>query len=150
MSTLGTTRIEMFRYSQYDNWYAAEQNGGVYSTPVFNVDEPFTQPGLSITEDIINAIETAVLACDAGETLAIRVRDPQGRLEEAATAEPNKYAVDVEFTYTQVIEVRAASAEEAEATAYDRFEVMDAHLTHTHTKAHLLPWPNSPTKGENK
>ena len=61
-----------------------------------------------------------------------------------------KYAVDVEFTYTQVIEVQAASAEEAEATAFDQFEVMDAHLTHTHAKAHPLPWPNTPTQGETK
>ena len=76
-----TTHIEMYGLCQYDNWYAAEQNGGVYSTPVYSVDEPFTAPGLHIIEDVINAIKTAVLACDAGETIAIRVRNPQGEIK---------------------------------------------------------------------
>lgn len=71
------TRIEMYRWSQYDNWYEAEQLGGVYSTPVFSVEEPHTGPGLHIIQDIINAMDAAAKACDATEELIFRVRSPQ-------------------------------------------------------------------------
>ena len=72
-----TTRIEMYRRSQYDNWYEAEQLGGVYSVPIHTVDEPHTGPGLHIIQDIIDAMDAAAVACDANEELIFRVRSPQ-------------------------------------------------------------------------
>ena len=39
-----------------------------------------------------------------------------------------KYSVDVVMSYWQTIEVEAASQEEAEATAYDAFDLEKANL----------------------
>jgi len=71
------THIEMYRYSQYDSWDEAERLGGVYSVPVHTVNEPHTGLGLLIIQDIIDAMDAAVRACDANEELAFRVRGPQ-------------------------------------------------------------------------
>lgn len=71
------TRIEMYRWSQYDDWFEAEQLGGVYSVPIHTVYDPHTGFGLAIIQDIIDAMDAAARACDANEELIFRVRSPQ-------------------------------------------------------------------------
>jgi len=76
-NTMTTTRIEMYRCSQYDNWEEAERLGGVYSIPIHTVNDPHTGQGLHIIQDIIYAMDAAAMACDANEELIFRVRSPQ-------------------------------------------------------------------------
>ena len=69
-----TTYIEMYRTDDYDNWHSAEQDGAVYSTDVYSVDEPEHGAGAYIIDDIVTAITTAAIMMDAHADIVYRIK----------------------------------------------------------------------------
>jgi hypothetical protein len=63
----------MYRTDCYDNWSDAENNGGVYSVPVYSVDMPNDGSGAVIMDDVINAVKVATHMMDGNALFQYRI-----------------------------------------------------------------------------
>ena len=68
------TFIEMYNASNYDSWEQAWKSGSVYIATVFSVDEPQHGAGLSIMEDMRDAIVLACQMMDSNCEVKLRTR----------------------------------------------------------------------------
>ena len=70
---LQNTFIEMYNAAQYPSWEAADNHGGIYSSIVYMVDEPFNQPGEAFIFDMMEAAHTAAKMMDGSAEIQTRV-----------------------------------------------------------------------------
>lgn len=69
-----STVIQMYRPSQYKSWAEAEALGGVHSTVVHSVDEPYSGKGVFVMDDVIEALLNAVRMMDSNEAVLYRIK----------------------------------------------------------------------------